>query len=89
VEGPVWALVGVGQDSAGKVAWGSSPIYFFLKRIHLLVLWEFHYCIKCILLFLLNTSPNSLQTHLLFGKPFPSSQCFVLFSSHFGLFIFL
>ena len=21
---PVWALAGVGQDSAGKVAWGSS-----------------------------------------------------------------
>jgi hypothetical protein len=24
VGSPVWALAGVGQDSAGKVAWGSS-----------------------------------------------------------------
>jgi hypothetical protein len=31
VGSPVWALAGVGQDSAGKVARGSSPQLLFLE----------------------------------------------------------
>jgi hypothetical protein len=43
VGSPVWALAGVGQDSAGKVARGSSlesNILHFLNLIFLLIVFE-------------------------------------------------
>jgi hypothetical protein len=50
---PVWALVGVGQDSAGKVAWGSSRAEGTCFFFPFFSFFNFNIFIECnILLFL-------------------------------------